>query len=195
MSVIEGTDLNTIALENPTEFVRYHRGLQVLHNTLHIRSRVPTQDPVVHWWFGPTGTGKSRTAYELWPAAYWKMNSKWWDAYSGETHVIMDDFRPSADLPFNMMLRILDRYPLRVEAKGTSFPLSATNFLITTTKRPELLWEGKTDEAINQLLRRITTIREFTSEGQQIILKDSVNVYVPVQPAPLAHTFRVLGTV
>jgi len=147
----------------------------------------------VKWWFGPTGSGKSKTASILWPEAYMKMpTNKWWDGYQGEQFVIFDDFRPHAELPFDQMLRILDRYRLNVEAKSqTSFPLSATNFLITTCSRPELLWEGKTQEKINQLLRRITEIVEFKGDGEQVILKslDTNVVYVPLVPTPIASGF------
>lgn len=44
---------------------------------------------------GPTGTGKSKRAWEESGVdTYIKNpNTKWWDGYKGETHVIIDEFR------------------------------------------------------------------------------------------------------
>lgn len=44
---------------------------------------------------GPTGTGKSRRAWaEAGMDAYIKNpNTKWWDGYKGQDHVIIDEFR------------------------------------------------------------------------------------------------------
>ena len=44
------------------------------------------------WRYGPTGTGKSRTAHEDYPDAYIKANTKWWDGYIDQEVVIIDDF-------------------------------------------------------------------------------------------------------
>lgn len=97
------------------------------------------------------------------------MNDKWWDGYIGQDTVIFDDYRPNL-CPFHELLRILDRYPMKVQPKGGSCELSATTFVITTTSRPEVLWHSRTSEQINQLLRRITNVVEFTQMGK-IVLK------------------------
>jgi len=153
--------------------------------------RDPKVAPTVHWWFGPTGTGKSKRGFESFPEAYVKMTgNKWWDGYTGQKEVILDDYRPMM-CPFNELLKLLDRYPMRVEAKGSSMEMSATTFLITTCARPEVLWASKTEENIAQLLRRITSILEFRSYGEEpIVLKSSEVVYVPLPPPPMATGFR-----
>lgn len=136
-------------------------------------------DPIVHWWFGPTGVGKSRKAFETYGSeAYVKMNDKWWDGYVGQKTVIFDDYRSNL-CPFHILLRILDRYPYRVEVKGGSIELSATVFVITTTSLPEVIWYSRTGEAINQLLRRITHISAMNME-ETIVLKDEDTTYVPL---------------
>ena len=47
--------------------------------------------------WGPSGTGKSRFVAARWPDAFWKApESKWWDGYSGQETVVLDDFKDYA---------------------------------------------------------------------------------------------------
>ena len=47
--------------------------------------------------WGPSGTGKSRWVAATWPDAFWKApESKWWDGYSGQETVVLDDFKDYA---------------------------------------------------------------------------------------------------
>ena len=67
---------------------------------------------------GPSGTGKSRFVAARWPDAFWKApESKWWDGYSGQETVVLDDFKDYA-MPLVELQRLLDWYPLWVEVKG-----------------------------------------------------------------------------
>lgn len=178
----EGTNLRDVASSFPTDFIRYSRGIQEYQRQILSRPRSIGQEVTVYWWFGPTGTGKSRTAFERYPDSYVKMpTNKWWDGYVAQETVIMDDYRP-AMCPFSELLRILDRYPMKVEMKGSSVDLAATTFVITTCQRPEVLWHGKTEEQIGQLLRRITEIVEFQPDGTTLLLKSSSICYVPLEP-------------
>ena len=61
---------------------------------------------------GPSGTGKSRWVAATWPDAFWKSpESKWWDGYSGQETVVLDDFKDYA-MPLVELQRLLDWYPL-----------------------------------------------------------------------------------
>lgn len=188
-AIIAGESLTDIAADNPSDYIRYHGGIKALHLLTHSKPRNMAVDPIVHWWFGPTGVGKSRKAFEMFgDSAYVKMNDKWWDGYIGQSQVIFDDYRPSL-CPFHELLRILDRYPYRVQPKGGSIELSATVFVVTTCSRPEALWHSRTDEQLNQLLRRITHIVEFTTTGEEKILKEPGMNYVPLTREELQELF------
>lgn len=177
-AIAEGGDMHDIAAQFPCEFIKFSRGIQALKTALSSKPRSATVEPTVFWWFGPTGTGKSKLAFETYPDAYIKMpTNKWWDGYEAQLEVILDDYRP-AMCPFHELLRLLDRYPMKVEYKGGSTELQATTFVITTCERPELLWNGKTDEMIDQLIRRLTEIRQFHPDGTTTILKNSTTTYV-----------------
>jgi len=120
----------------------------------------------VYWFYGGTGTGKSRLALELAPDAYWKPNDKWFDGYDPYAHddVIIDDFRASF-APFSFVLRLFDRYPMSVEIKGGTTNFRARRIFVTTSKHPSETWLAPGEEKLDQLYRRLKVIVEFLPGG------------------------------
>lgn len=118
-----------------------------------------TEKPVVKWFYGATGTSKTKTAFEEsedpWVSG---RNLKWWEGYDAHKHVIIDDFRRDF-CTFHELLRILDRYPYRIENKGGSRQLLATQIIITCPDPPNEVYETRED--VGQLLRRIDEVRKF----------------------------------
>lgn len=119
----------------------------------------------VKWFYGATGTGKSHQAFsEAGEDAHECMDtSKWWEGYDGHETVIIDDMRTNF-CSFSNLLRLLDKYPYRVECKGGSRQFLAKTIYITTTKHPKEMYDRWEGEDVNQLLRRIDEIREFTEK-------------------------------
>lgn len=91
-----------------------------LVNTLQLLYSVErdfTTELYVFW--GVPGSGKSHRAFHEAKSlgdVYFKPSGPWWDGYSGQTCVIFEDFRGETGLA--MLLRLCDRYPLRVPVKG-----------------------------------------------------------------------------
>jgi len=110
---------------------------------------------VVYW--GDTGVGKSLRAWtEAGMGAYPKdPRSKFWCAYQGQQHVIIDEFR--GDIDISHLLRWLDRYPVVVEIKGAAQVLTATKFWITSNLHPRD-WYPTLDSATFAALERRLTI-------------------------------------
>lgn len=157
-TVQEGASIAQIIERHPEEFVKYHKGLLAVRLHCQPRRNWKTE---VFWFYGPTGTGKSREAHEKYPDAYYKMPSnKWWDGYDGEDSVIIDDYRRDM-CTFSELLRLFDRYPMSIESKGGSQQFLARTIVITTPKSPRDTWAGRTEEDIQQLLRRIEHIQFF----------------------------------
>ena len=128
---------------------------------------MPPDGPEVWVFWGATGTGKSRRAFETWPDAYRKMtNDKWWDGYHGEETVIFDDFKGSSMRLHDFQL-IVDRYPVKVETKGSTVELSATRLVFTSNKHPSEWYSGDADpegtvmRRINESLRRQRPLIHF----------------------------------
>lgn len=127
----------------------------------------------VTWFYGPTGTGKTRRAYweaeKMGKPVYVKSsNSKWFDGYDGEEYVIFDDLR-SSWFPYDMLLHLLDRYPYRVECKGGSRQWKALHIWVSSPYHPKEMYSTMQErdldkDKIDQLLRRVTRVVHMSGE-------------------------------
>lgn len=117
---------------------------------------------------GETGVGKSKVCREEFPDAYWKPRSNWWDGYDGAEVVIIDDYY--GWLPWDLLLRLTDRYPLQVETKGGSVQFVAKTIVITSNKSYTEWYKDSIDVA--PLERRITK-HSWIGEGG-VVTKDMV---------------------
>lgn len=127
-------------------------------------------DKQVRWFWGPTGTGKTRTAIEEAGEGVWRNNSgslKWFDGYDNQEHVIFDDFR-SSWAAFSYFLNLLDGYPVNVEIKGGHRLFAPKIIWITSPLHPSEVYkldhDKNKDGSLKQLMRRITEIRYFGDE-------------------------------
>lgn len=150
--------LAAVAQATPEVFVKYHRGLAALM-VLHPQMATPRNFKTeVTIFIGDPGCGKSRRCLELAPDAYWKPRGKWWDGYDGHEIVILDDFY--GWLPFDELLRLCDRYPLRVETKGGTVNFVAKIIYITSNRWPHE-WYSEDIPNKDALYRRITNLHFF----------------------------------
>lgn len=136
--------------------------------------------PIVYWYYGATGTGKSKQAYEECPNAYYAMDSiKWWEGYDAHEEVIIDDMRKDF-ASFNQLLKLLDRYAYRIEVKGASRQFLAKKIIITSCFHPSQLF-STSKEDIAQLLRRLDKIVLFHSLDYQEDVTHK-NLHSPLPP-------------
>jgi len=74
---------------------------------------------VNEWWYGKTGTGKSRLAWEKYGSiCYQKMLNKWWDGYDSQEVVIIEEWSPKNDVTSSALKIWADRYPFTAQIKG-----------------------------------------------------------------------------
>jgi len=117
--------------------------------------------PEVRWYHGSTGGGKTRAAVEEFPDAWMSMkDGAWFEGYDAHEVTIFDDFRKDF-CSFATLLRLLDRYPYRVQFKGGSRQLLARVMIITCPWAPDVLYDNRSAEDIGQLIRRISVIKLF----------------------------------
>lgn len=115
---------------------------------------------------GVTGSGKSHAAWAEFPGAFPKdPRTKWWTGYQGQTAVIIDEFRGGVDI--SHLLRWLDKYPCLVETKGSSMPLSATDFILTSNTEPSQ-WYPELDVVTMAALMRRLEITYFNEPYVEI---------------------------
>lgn len=153
--IVDGHSLTAVAESHPTQFIKFHGGITKLIN-LSQKNRDSNVQPIVVWLWGASGTGKTRFVNQ-WSDVYWKdPTTKWWDGYENQSIICLDDFRPHINLPFTYLLRLLDRYPLKLEVKGGYTNIQNPVIIITAPDPPDLMFHDvMRDENLRQLERRI----------------------------------------
>lgn len=149
----------------------------------------------VHWFWGPTGSGKTRKAIQIMEEKHtnnWKIISNdmrtFIIGYEGEKGIIIDDIRKGT-CKFEHLLHLLDGYPIMVNVKGGQREWLAETIIITCPMKPDVLFVNQETlepwDHIDQLLRRIEDIREFPEALEQTptqILEPPTDEQVPKLP-------------
>lgn len=107
------------------------------------------------WIYGPPGTGKSRSARaDYGDDIYLKAQNKWWDGYTGQQTVILDDMDNDA---LGHHLKIwTDRYACTGEVKGGTINLQHRKFIVTSNFSIDELFEKP--QIAQALKRRFTVV-------------------------------------
>lgn len=127
-----------IAEMEPDLWCKYHCAFNKYRLLVTPPRRLPTAPDIIVL-CGSTGTGKSHWASEQFPEAYWKEKNVWWDGYTDQKSVIIDEFY--GWLAFDLILRICDKYPLKVEIKGGMTQFLANTIVFTSNKDPREWWK------------------------------------------------------
>lgn len=106
----------------------------------------------VHVICGIPGSGKSRYCQEVGGDSYWKPCGKWWDGYIGQETVVLDDF--CGWLPISDLLRLMDRYPFRVE----TVEFVSKKIYITSNKSSKEWYKEELNLDMRPPFRRFATI-------------------------------------
>ncbi len=161
----DGVGLRTVAEDYFGSYVRYSTGIARARMLLAPRRRDP---PRVDVFWGPTGTGKTRRAmaesvdpYVVTPPTG-NGHVCWWDGYDLHSEVIIDEFY--GWLPWSLLLRLLDRYPVRVRTQGGTVEFTAKRIWITSNVDPREWYRESRFISFGTLRRRISEITHF-SEG------------------------------
>ena len=155
----EGVSINQIAQDDDMfdTWVRYHRAFNAYQLIKTPPRDFATRVTVA---IGPTGVGKSRYAMETAPGAYWKQRSGWWDGYFGHPTTIIDEFY--GWLPFDLLLRLCDRYPLQVETKGGQVQFVSKEIIITSNSAPNIWYKNI---YLASFIRRVSLWIVYNHEG------------------------------
>lgn len=155
-------DDKTLLDTYPATFIKYPHAADLIRR---LNVAAERDVPKVHLLIGPPGCGKSRMAFEEFPNAYWKSTDEWWSDYNGRSDIVLDDFY--GWLPMHFMLRLLDRYPLRLNCKGSHASCNARNIVITSNKMPNNWYseDVRKKHDITALLRRFTRVVCFAEDG------------------------------
>lgn len=98
-----------------------------------------------HWFVGPSGAGKSKSARGLCPTAFVKLPNKWWDGYTGQPDVIIDDFAKEHSVLRTHLLQWADHYPTPVECKGSTQLIRPKRIVVTSNYTIDEIWPEPKD--------------------------------------------------
>jgi len=154
--------------DRPDLICKYAKGLSELFNWRARLDRQGDRELDVRVLWGDAGVGKTRYAYaSSEPEDVFILNKSnsgnlWWDNYEGQRTLIIDDFYGWVE--HSTLLRILDRYPFRLEIKGSTTWAAWKQVYITSNRHPST-WYSKSfdwteDMALQRRLDRIFECRK-----------------------------------
>lgn len=159
------------AREYNSVWIRYSRGMDRVYDLLHEK---PPRSAKSHVFvvIGDEGTGKTRTVTEL--AAddgglFRKARGEWWDGYRGEKWVIIDDFR--GWMHYDEILRLCDRYPMRVPVKGGYVEFTSEIIVITSNRPMSTWWPDQWCDGLGAFMRRVCCVHTVKTKEEMALVK------------------------
>lgn len=115
------------------------------------------------WIYGKTGIGKSRWVRTNFPGQFYeKPQNKWWDGYTGQKVVLLDDFDLKGECLGHYLKIWGDCYSFTAEVKGGTIRPVIEYFIITSQYLPRDIFCQGTDEAKWDNELRLAIERRFT---------------------------------
>lgn len=150
-----------ICVENPNIYHQYGRTLHKLED-IALRKKFRNWMTKGEWVWGETGTGKSHYAYKDYnPETHYDYpnDNGWWDGYTGQDVVIINEFR--GEIPYRELLTLVDKYPKSVRRRGREpVPFLATKIIVTSALPPEGVFNNLAcHDSLDQIFRRFEIIK------------------------------------
>jgi len=154
-------DMDGIRESDPQMFLVHGPRLE----SLYAPEARPLEGNLHHeWWVGPSGVGKSRLLWELYPKHFGKALNKWWDGYRHQEVVAIEEWSPKNDCTASSLKRWADRYPFPGEIKGGCLQgLRPKKIIVLSNYTPQQCFLNSED--LDPILRRFTVIY-FPKEEQ-----------------------------
>lgn len=148
--------------------VRMASGARMLQQHFQKQQSMEHRDVKVFIVWGKSGVGKSYDAMERAAGNYFRATQKGgsegkelnFDAYDGETTLILDDFRGSWCKP-DLFLLLCDKYPLKLNIKYGHCWARWTTIFITSNSDPNTWWAKTMPLTRKQFWRRIYKINGY----------------------------------
>lgn len=110
------------------------------------------------WIYGSAGTGKTTHARKVYPDAYIKDRTKWWDGYQGEEHVILDDLDKFQVALGGYLKDWADKWTFKAEIKGGYLWIRPSVFVVTSQYAiDDIFVDVETRQALHRRFKEINS--------------------------------------
>lgn len=207
LAVAKGASDKELFEEFPGLVLQYGARFNVVRNTTFTKRMAM---PSVFLFVGKTGTGKTRTAFEIasfiangydnvFKVSCPKGSGLYWDGYRQQPVVLIDDFDGNVMTP-STMKQLLDRYPMTVPVHGSAdVQFNSPVIFITSQFAPKYWWAKKAGssadaDAIN---RRVSWRLFFRSPSPKAVAASAAFVRFKAHAAEayaVAHSWNLVGS-
>lgn len=125
----------------------------------------PNDSLDLHWFYGPTGTGKSTTAREENPGYYVKGTNKWWDGYVDQPCVIIEEWNPTVPEVLSQQLKEwCDHHAFSAQTKGGMICIRPPKIIITSNYSMEECFSQRLLEPLRRRFKQTHFTDLFTKQ-------------------------------
>lgn len=154
--ILNGRSVDNITIEEPTYYHQYGRTLSRIED-IRLRQQFRTWEPECFWYYGESGSGKTsiwRTTYNPNTDYLWQNDNGWFDGYTGQETMIIDEFR--GQIPYAELLSICGGAPWGLRRRNREpAPCLVKKVIITSVLRPEQVYHNLArEDSLDQLYRR-----------------------------------------
>lgn len=163
-----GASLKDIAESHPSDYIRYHSGIQALHALSAPRPPLERAVQILVLW-GPTGTGKTHRVMHAYPDIYSvKPGRDPWGTYRGEAQILFDEF-DYEKWSLQDMNRYLDKWRCLLDARYQDRYAVWTLVAICANSPPNSWWPNAAPLLMDAFLRRVRN-QVWLVESQELSL-------------------------
>nr|DAE85089.1 MAG TPA: Rep protein [Cressdnaviricota sp.] len=162
----EGKSMEEVALESPTIYCKYSKGLEKLKFILDKKkiNEDIRREVTCEIYYGKGRTGKTYKATEDNKKSCYicdkkNNNNLWFDGYDNEQCLIIEEF--SGDIPIDRLFRLLDGTKQVIEIKGNSTLANWTKVIITSNIWPGAWYPNLKQELKDSLIGRLNKLYYF----------------------------------
>lgn len=140
-------------------YLRYNKSIL---SAIQAHQEPRTWKPNVSVFWGKTGSGKTRAVYEFTRRQdiFVHTGDHWFDGYQRHPVALFDDYGGS-EFKLTYLLKLLDRYPMKVPIKGGFVEWVPKHIYMTSNRHPKEWYSNAHEEHQRALMRRIDFIKEF----------------------------------
>lgn len=160
--IVEGDSLESIADDNFASWTRNHRALAI-YKQWKIKKRDESVAKTVIVLWGKTGAGKTLTARRAGASIVEYLKGGYFTEEVSDKIICIDEI-DKGDITAQILLKITDRYNIKVNIKGGSAWVVADTVYLCANKHPRD-WDCWDDG----LKRRITEIRHLKESGLEVV--------------------------